>query len=174
MVAITFIPNPDNKPEINHIDGIKTNNHVNNLEWVSREENIRHAYKTGLNKNLYGFDARHNKYPINMISNVINHLKKDPSNMSKIARETGIPIDTVFLIKTGRRYKDLSISLGFTPIPSAKRFDFSNYHDKILDLVSKGYASCDIRRMVPLDVDIMVYNYYIRKLRRELKNKLIV
>ena len=42
-VAKTFIPNPNNKPEVNHIDGNKHNNSVDNLEWVSRAENMYHA-----------------------------------------------------------------------------------------------------------------------------------
>ena len=48
LVATAFIENPDDKPEVNHIDGNKSNNSVTNLEWVTTVENRQHALKTGL------------------------------------------------------------------------------------------------------------------------------
>ena len=52
ILAKAFIPNPENKSEINHLNGIKTDNRLKNLEWVTHSENMKHAYKIGLIKPL--------------------------------------------------------------------------------------------------------------------------
>ena len=52
LVAQAFILNPNEKPTVNHIDGIKTNNNISNLEWATYSENMQHSYDTNLNSSL--------------------------------------------------------------------------------------------------------------------------
>lgn len=54
LVTAAFIPNPEGKTEVNHIDGNKTNNRVENLEWATHSENMHHAWETGLCEPLTG------------------------------------------------------------------------------------------------------------------------
>lgn len=61
LVAKAFIPNPENKQTVNHIDGNPKNNHVSNLEWATPKEQVNHAFRIGLTKKRYGVDNKFSK-----------------------------------------------------------------------------------------------------------------
>lgn len=93
LVAIAFIPNQLNKPCVNHIDGIKHNNMLSNLEWVTRSENEKHAHVTGLK------DFKKDKNPARKInSEIAEKIRlKALSGLTQrsIAKEYGITQSTV-------------------------------------------------------------------------------
>lgn len=60
LIAMCFIPNPENKPYINHIDGDRLNNRIENLEWCTHKENMEHMWKIG--RGYDGFTGRCGKY----------------------------------------------------------------------------------------------------------------
>jgi len=85
LVAICFIPNPNNKGFVNHIDGDKLNNHVTNLEWCTSSENEVHSYKVlnKLNHNRKLSDDALIDIKLNVIKSLNTHVYMSKYNVSR-------------------------------------------------------------------------------------------
>lgn len=100
LVAQAFIQNPEDKPTVNHINGNKRDNRVDNLEWNTDLENIRHAFATGLS----GFEHSKNKkgsISVAQYDENMNLVKIYPSIM-EAERQTGIPNRNIALCCRGK------------------------------------------------------------------------
>lgn len=89
LVARTFLPNPNNYPQVDHLDCDKRNNHVSNLEWVSNETNIRRANENGLHGSQYSRD--------DVIE--VCKLLEGGESIKDIARYAGYPESLVYNVK---------------------------------------------------------------------------
>lgn len=100
LVAKEFIPNPENKLCVNHINGIKTDNRVENLEWCTRKENNQHAYSTGLISNDYKREIT-DQQCLDIIK-----LSDNGVSQSKIAKKHGLNQSTISrIVNFKRRYR---------------------------------------------------------------------
>lgn len=97
LVALHFIPNPLNLAEVNHKDGNKINNRVDNLEWVSREQNIQHGFRTGLIKTLRGEQAVNCTLTNEQVLMIYNHK----GGVRQLSRDLKIPYSSIAAIRNG-------------------------------------------------------------------------
>ena len=96
LIAETFIPNPESKPQVNHLDGDKANNHHTNLAWVTASENIRHAKANGLQQEC------HNRKAVQQFSKEGQLLATYPS-LRAAEEATGVGWTGISAVTRGKR-----------------------------------------------------------------------
>ena len=111
LVAEAYIPNPENKPEVNHIDGNKLNNHVSNLECVTSKENKIHGWGAGLYTHK-GENHYLNVYPDELIHKLCQLLSEGMRNKD-VATKLQLSRDFVSHVKIGTIRKDISSQYNF-------------------------------------------------------------
>lgn len=102
LIALTFIPNPNNLPEVNHIDGNKQNNCVENLEWCTCSENTKHAHKIGLAHTYKGENHIKAKFTYSQVKE-IKQLYASGISQQKIADRYNVAQTTISRIIRGER-----------------------------------------------------------------------
>lgn len=100
LVAINFLDNPYNKVEVNHINGIKDDNRLENLEWNTRSENIKHAYDNGLKEQYKGSKHGNSK----LTEKQVLEIRKSNLTQTELGVIFGIDQSQISRIKNRKKW----------------------------------------------------------------------
>lgn len=107
LVAIAFLPNPDCLPQVNHRDGDKSNNAVENLEWCSKSENCQHALSAGLYESAKGEAIGNSVFTEAQVSEIRSRWKNG-EKQKHLAAEYGVLPGTIHKIVHRQRWKHVA------------------------------------------------------------------
>lgn len=149
LVAVAFIPNPDNKLEVNHIDSNKENNWVGNLEWVTHQENINHAI--GLGHQVIGINHKNAKCTEKQINAACKLLENPYIPLSDVSKITGVPMRTLKHIRNGSGWKHISSKYNINTDKRIQGPKFSELSRFIKLLILSGKSNDDIYKIIKSD-----------------------
>jgi len=104
LVASAFCLNPESKPEVNHKDGLKTNNYYKNLEWVTMAENMRHSSEIGLRDNMPRGNDHHNSKLNEFQVRVVKRTSVKDINNGMLAKCFGVHISAIERVRSGKTW----------------------------------------------------------------------
>lgn len=168
LVAEPFVPNPNNLPVVNHINGNKTFNWYRNLEWCTQQENTQHAIDKGLSLRT-GVDNPNNKYDEDIIHTVCK-LLEDGHTPTKISRMIDVSVTLSENIKRGKLWKEIASQYNIPEPVSVKRSDELKAYME--ELIYAGYTNREIVQATGLP-DTEHEREYVGLFRRRLFKKTI-
>lgn len=102
-VGLVYLPNPDNLPQVNHKDGVKANNHVDNLEWSSKADNEKHAFANGLKSNRGTANGNSKLTPAD-----VQKIRQAPADtLIELAQNLSISMKTLRDVRERRTWRHL-------------------------------------------------------------------
>ena len=114
VVAQAFLDNLENKPIVNHINGVKTDNNISNLEWATYSENLSHAYSTGLRRSVSAQAVGEKNYKRKLKPEQVIEIKRllAAGNMThkEIAKKYGVSRSTVGNISSNRYWSHITVN----------------------------------------------------------------
>lgn len=105
LIAATFIPNPNNLPEVNHKDAVKTNNSIDNLEWCTHRQNMEHCFKNNLRVAAVGERASRSKLKEWQVLEIRANYKRGLG--VKMGKEYGVGADVISEIMNRKIWKHI-------------------------------------------------------------------
>lgn len=108
LVAKAFLTPDKSRPDVNHKNGDKTDNRLENLEWCTKSENAQHAIETGLRKNQYGQESNLAKLKEHEVLNIISDYESGMGTQKQIGLKYGISQSHVSLILKGKSWQHIN------------------------------------------------------------------
>lgn len=157
LVAVAFIPNPDNKPFVNHIDGNKSNNNVSNLEWVTPKENMFHSVNV-LRKGLG--EGNGNSVITEEIAETICKLLEKGFTNWEISSTVNVTLGIISNIRNGTTWKEISSKY---KIPKKSRVVSDSTVRWICEQIQEGLTT---RQILDLSTNPRITKCMVNDIRR--------